>query len=172
MPRVQPRLSPLTPPARIRFDYGDDGSAPFVQLLPTTVLDDAYADFNISRSTALAALPPTISPADLVDIANSQSTDDSAASSSSPTKVSGGAAEATTGSTDSALYSLVDKYGPVVIGLLAGNLLVGVLLLIVGLAACLRGHVRSGAKARDIGSSYAPVRFKEAEADEAREYRD
>ena len=41
-----------------RFDYGDDGSQPFVQLLSTTPdLAAAYADFNVSRGQALAALP-------------------------------------------------------------------------------------------------------------------
>ena len=158
----------------IRFDYGDDGSSPFVQLLSTTDLNEAYTDFNASRSAALANLPPTISPADLVRIANSQSTDDTTDdSAASPTKVSGAAEAATpSSSSDSSLYNLVDKYGPVIIGLLAGNLLIGILLVIIGLAACLRGHVRAGAQSRNIGSSYAPVRFKEAEAYEAREYHD
>ena len=159
-----------------RFDYGDDGSQPFVQLLSTTDLNEALPDFNKSRGATLAALPPTIAPIDLVNIANNQSTDGSAAA---PTRLSGAAEASPTSSSSTSggdasaqLYSLVDKYGPVVLGLLAGNLLVGILLLIVALAACVRGRVRSGATTRNIGPSYAPVRFKESEAYEAREYHD
>ena len=61
------------------------------------------------------------------------------------------------------LLGLVDKYGPVIVGLLAGNLLVGLLLCLIGLAACLRSRVRTGVQSRSINPSYAPVRVKDAE---------
>lgn len=139
------------------FDYGEtdsSGNSSYVQLVPTTDAEFAWYDFSVSRAKALKQLPPTMDPAALVKLA-SQSDDGSAAS---------GAVESTPGSGSSdQLYGLVDKYGPVIIGLLAGNILVGVLLCIIGLAACLRGHVRAGAT-RSVNSSYAPVRVKEAEA--------
>ena len=144
-----------------------------MQMLSTTNLDDAYVDFNISRSKALSTLPPTLDPQTLIDLSNAETSNNDT---DSATKVSGAveASSSPSASSDmsSQLYNLVDKYGPIIIGLLAGNVLIGVLLCIIGLTVCLRGHVRSGAKTRNIGSSYAPVRFKEAEAYEAREYHD
>ena len=61
----------------------------------------------------------------------------------------------------SQLVSLVGKYGPAVVGLVAGNVFVGVILAAIGIATCLR---RQGAKSRNISPMYAPVRFKEAES--------
>ena len=147
-----------------------------MQLLSTTNLLDAYNDFNISRTKTLASLPPTIDPQTLINLSNAQTSDNDTDTTDSATKVSGAveASSSPSSSSDmsSQLYNLVDKYGPVIIGLLAGNVLIGVLLCIIGLTVCLRGHVRAGATTRNIGSSYAPVRFKEAEAFEAREYHD
>lgn len=70
-------------------------------------------------------------------------------------------AASTSQSSDSKLTSLVEKYGPVVLGLLAGNVLIGLLLCILGLMTCLRVVVKSGVKIRSISPSYAPVRAKE-----------
>ena len=53
----------------------------------------------------------------------------------------------------------------------AGSILVGVLLCAIALAACMRRG--AAARSRSINSSYAPVRFKEAEAhDDRSSYRD
>ena len=66
----------------------------------------------------------------------------------------------------SQLYDLVKKNGPIIIGLLAGNVIIGLLLLIVGLVMCFKGIFRPSTKSRSIRSTYAPVRFKDAEAAE------
>lgn len=146
-----------------------------MQLISTTNLDEAWPDFNISRGNALASLPPLIDPATLVYLSNTDTSDNDTDTDDSATKVSG-AVESSSSPTPSAdsdasskLYNLVDKYGPVILGLLAGNLLVGILLFIIGLTMCVRGHMRSGAKTRSVNPSYTPVRFKEAEAYDARE---
>ena len=165
-----------------RFDYGDtdsSGNQSFVQLISTTDLDEAWPDFKASRAKALAAVPQTIDPATLVQLANSDSdnstsTDDNISGADSTSSPVSTPTAAPSENSDDKLYSLVEKYGPVVIGLLAGNILIGVLLCIIGLTACMRGVVKGGAKTRNIGSSYAPVRFKEAEAhgDRESEYHD
>ncbi|KAJ7185041.1 aspartic peptidase domain-containing protein [Mycena filopes] len=48
--------------------------------------------------------------------------------------------------------SQVNKYAPIVIGLLGGNLLVGLILLVLGVMACLKRNEKKG------GAKYVPVR--------------
>lgn len=156
------------------FDYGDtdsSGAQAFVQLVATTDLDAAWPDFAAARAQALAALPPAIDPATLIDIVNGGTgSGDSVAGAgalpSSTTMVAKPTAVAAAAAGDDAgskLYDLVDHYGPIVIGLLAGNILVGVLLCAIALAACLRGVVSGGGRTRTVSSTYAPVRVKDAE---------
>lgn len=178
-----------------RFDFGDgdsSGNSSFMQMLPTTSPSEAYADFVASRAKTLASLPQEIDPNTLVGILEGGDGSSSTNSTGSNSKVNpntkkpsttnsdfgamGAVEESTpTASSDSTdkLTSLVEKYGPVIIGLLAGNLLIGAILCVIGVMTCLRAVVKSGAKSRSINPSYAPVRFKEAEALEDREvYRD
>lgn len=171
-----------------RFNFGNwthastpnDGS--FIQLLPLTNQSDAWSDFLETRKANLKSLPraPPIyelrlllaeqSDDDTSDSTDSSTTDDS---STQHLTTSGGGAKAAladdTTSDNSQLVSLVEKYGPVIIGLLAGNILIGVLLLVVGIATCLR---KQSVKARSISPSYAPVRFKEADSGLDSSYRD
>jgi len=135
------------------FNYGDTSTPPFVQLLSTTDPDAAWAEFLTARAKTLKSLPPTMDPSQLIDIVGGGS--DGAAQGA----LSGAVADDSTD--DSSLTSLVKHYGPLVIGLLAGNLLIGLLLLIVGVTVCVRGVVRGGAKSRSVGATYAPVRFKD-----------
>ena len=155
------------------FDYGDydpatkkDGQ-PFVQLLSTTKQDAAWAEFQSARAIALKSLPPTIDPKDLFNPNSSSDatnktgdgTVNDAGSGNTHVRVSGVASD--TDGEDSDLTSLVKKYGPIVIGLLAGNLIVGLLLFLVGLAVCVKGIIKGGAKTRTMGSAYVPVSFKD-----------
>ncbi|THG99797.1 hypothetical protein EW026_g2607 [Hermanssonia centrifuga] len=157
------------------FDYGDTDSTgvnSFVQLISTTNQGEALTDFAATRAQVLKSLPPTIDPATFLDIYTggdgSPAVGDVAsgaldASDSTPSAVPAGS-----DSSSDRLNSLVEKYGPIIIGLLAGNALIGVLLCIIALTVCLRGVVKSGARSRNINPTYAPVRFKEAEAAEDR----
>ncbi|KAI0804714.1 aspartic peptidase domain-containing protein [Irpex lacteus] len=158
----------------------NDGS--FIQLLPLTNQSDAWSDFLETRKANLKSLPraPPIYELRLLlaeqsDDGSSDSTDSSTTDDSSTQHLttSGGGAKAAladdTTSDNSQLVSLVEKYGPVIIGLLAGNILIGVLLLVVGIATCLR---KQSVKARSISPSYAPVRFKEADSGLDSSYRD
>lgn len=67
-----------------------------------------------------------------------------------------------TGSTDNT-NSWLEKHGIIIIGLLAGNVGVGLLLCIIASVACIRGVFRGSARTKNIGSSYVPVKLKEAE---------
>ena len=129
-----------------------------MQLLSTTDPNEAWADFYQSRTDALRSLPPAL---DLqAAIASTPLT-------SGPNPSGSAAIEghlSSSSDSTSHLTSLVEKYGPVIIGLLAGNVVIGALLCVVGLAICMRAVVKGGAKARSVSPSYAPVQVKEEEA--------
>lgn len=153
----------------------------FLQLLSTTDPEDAWVDFQLTRSLVLAqAFPAVIDPVFLpvlfpADFGAVESATDTAfvtpfAAAAAPAATGSAAPagaladDAAAGPADGAhgdAASLLDKYGPVVIGLLAANLGVVVLLCIVALVACTRGVVRGGARTRNISSTYAPVSFRE-----------
>ncbi|GJE94323.1 acid protease [Phanerochaete sordida] len=163
-------------------------SGSFVQLLSLTDPDEAWLDFQLTRSFLLtqpASAPvidpvflPTLFPADFGAVQNYTNTGAitpfpsavSSAPSSSPTAagiagtLEDAAAPSAGAESDGGVVSLLDKYGPVVIGLLGANLAVMVLLCVVALAACTRGAMRSGARMRNISPSYAPVSFREKPA--------
>ena len=140
------------------FDFGDAGSSnndSFIQLVPTTNADAAWTEFFVSRSEALSQMPPVVDPAValLLPSPDADNADDSSDS------VSGGVETSSTPSSDdSSVTRLLDKYGPVALGLLAANLLLTLIALIVGVVMCLRGAVRAGARR---APSYTPVRLKE-----------
>ncbi|KAI0699010.1 aspartic peptidase domain-containing protein [Cytidiella melzeri] len=147
----------------------NDGS--FIQLLPITNFSSAWPDFITTRTANLKDLPAEPSYAQLQAIFTSNSSTSDSSSSPSTTDnaehVSTDGSKAALadggsgGSDDPQLVSLVQKYGPIVIGLLAGNLLIGFALVVTGLVACMR---RSGGKARSVSPTYAPVRFKDADS--------
>lgn len=160
-----PRASGIKSPLFVySFDYGDydpvskKDSQPFAQLLSTTQQDASWTEFQSARTKTLAALPPIIDPAQLIKLATGASTDNSTANAQIRTS---GAISGDDGSSDSDLTSLVKRYGPLVVGLLAGNLLVGILLFFIGLVVCVKGVVRGGAKTRTMGSAYTSVSFKD-----------
>lgn len=71
------------------------------------------------------------------------------------------AQSSSTTSSSSSVVSLLDKYGPVVIGLLAGNMVLMAILCVIALVGCTRGAMRSGARTRSVGPTYAPVSFRD-----------
>lgn len=149
------------------------GNNSFVQLLSVTDLNAAWPDFVASRSQALAAFPSLVDPSIIASryktVANT-STD--ATGSDSLGASSHLSSDSSSGSSDDQLTSLVEKYGPIVIGLLAGNVAIGLMLCIIGLFVCLRVVVKSGASSRNVSPRYAPVRFKEADSRVDDDYRD
>ncbi|KAJ6455982.1 hypothetical protein C8R47DRAFT_1203748 [Mycena vitilis] len=114
---------------------------------------EAANDFATVRANLLQNGPPEIAPQDLINAFDGSSSGSSRVAAHSDAvsgKVSGNLAGNSGSSTD----STVTKYGPLVIGLLAANL---VILLVVAVLGIL-GFVRNG---RSTGPAYQPVRFKE-----------
>ena len=173
--------------------HTQNGTGSYIQTVPTTNRDDAWREFLVSRTLALQQLPFLIDPLlyqiipdDLFDFDNGTSSTSPAPTQTStpPMSASQSSTVATTSpvavgavsdvdltsasSHNSAVVSLLDKYGAIVIGLLAGNIAILVILLGIALVACTRGALRSSAGMRNISPNYAPVPFKEraATADE------
>ena len=172
-----------------RYNFGDNlarnenGTGSYMQLLSVTDQDRAWNDFHLTRIAALKQLPPIVDPVVLQKVPKvldsitqtlgiSEPTDKSASNDKTPEAGAAGAVAAvsspsasptaTSVSTHDAVVSLLDKYGPVVIGLLAGSILVMLLLCILALAMCIRRP-----KTRSVSSSYAPVRYKDKAADDS-----
>ncbi|KAI0084524.1 aspartic peptidase domain-containing protein [Irpex rosettiformis] len=143
----------------------NDGS--FAQLMPLTNQLDAWADFLATRATNLKSLPRAPSMAEFQELiaqdddfsnsSNPSSTDDKSSESEHLTSNKTGAksalADSPSSSSDSQILSLVKQYGPAIVGLLAGNILIGIILVAVGVVTCLRrgggvgiggGKTRSG----------------------------
>ncbi|GJE94330.1 acid protease [Phanerochaete sordida] len=197
------------------FNYGQnnrEGDTPgmsgsFMQLLSTTDQDDAWVDFQETRSTILSLLYPAVIdpvflpvffPADFGSVQNSTGTgfitpfasdtpsppSGTTTSAAAPAATSAPAPAATSRaaaagaladldttsatpspspSANSSVTSLLDKYGPVVIGLLGANVFVMLLLCVIALVACTRGVMRSGARSRSA-PTYVPVSFRDKPA--------
>ena len=126
------------------FNYGADpgrtqnGTGSFIQLLSTTERDAAWADFAQSRVETLMTVPNNIDPlvlqqfpgalanlaqqfTGLAPAPNGDSGDSSAGAEAASGRVLGAVSSS---SDSSSVSSLLDKYGPIVIGLLAANVLV------------------------------------------------
>ena len=126
---------------------------PFVQMLSTTNTTSMWSEFATERAATLAALPATVDPDVIVQYDKQMA---SQSSSSSDASVLGAVASDPSSDDSSSTDSWGKKYGMIALGLLAGNLLVGLVLLAVTLTMCVRG-----VKGKS-GPRYAPVRFKEA----------
>ncbi|TFK50938.1 acid protease [Heliocybe sulcata] len=149
------------------FDFGDyvredtlNVTDPYIQLLATTTdLAEAKKDFQESRSEALKSLPPTISPQQYLELLNSTQLGNSDGSGAEVLS----AAESTSSSGSSDGWTMIagklDHYGPALLGLLAGNLVIGVILCTLGITMCIRRGATQGTPARVVNPSYAPVRL-------------
>lgn len=174
----------------VSFNYGADpgrtqnGTGSYIQLLSTTQEDAAWVDFERSRIETLMALEFIVDPLVLQQFpgaldglakqlqaeglapppANSSSGGTSTDNAGAQGRVLGAVESSSAGS--SSVASLLHKYGPVVIGLLATNVFVMLLLCTIALVACTRGVVRKGARTRSLPATYAPVSFKEKVSDD------
>ncbi|KAJ6494263.1 aspartic peptidase domain-containing protein [Mycena sanguinolenta] len=134
------------------FSFGDNSTAPFVQLLPLTNEWDAAQDFARVRQQQLAGNAKEIAPADLIRIFDGPS--NSSPSSAGNIVAENVVAAAVTSGTD---IPIASKYVPVIIGLLAANLFVVLILAFLGMMLYVR-------QSRTVGSSsarYAPVKVKD-----------
>lgn len=121
---------------------------PFVQLLPTIAnMEEALEDFQRTRSELLKKWPEATSQNEAQPSGNVDERLSKAAATSSDNSSLGWPA----------LSDKLDKYGPVVLGLLAGNLLLGVILCGIGIVFCVRMGARQGGQARTVNPSYSPV---------------
>ncbi|KAJ7684358.1 aspartic peptidase domain-containing protein [Mycena polygramma] len=127
------------------FSFGNDTTPPHVQLLADTVTDQAAIDFVTVQASFLQNGPPELAPQDIINLFDGPSS-----GSSSVAAGSGNLA----GDSSSSTNSTVTKYGPLVIGLLAANLAILLLVAVLGILS----FVRNGGS---TGPSYQPVRFKE-----------
>lgn len=159
-----------------------------MQLLSQTDSVEAAMDHLSIRAKTLSTLPKELSPADMVALL--QDDNKTETSSDSPTSNEtdeDGLTEADitvdeadddeesgTGKINSNLaasdsagvtseHSDLSKYAPAMIGLLAANLLVGLVLLALAVLNCIRRGATRGA-ARSVNPEYAPVKIKDAEA--------
>ncbi|KAI0673814.1 aspartic peptidase domain-containing protein [Trametes maxima] len=157
----------------VSYNYGDNYDRknltnfglPYVQMLPVTERETAWAEWLSVRAQTLMASPPALPPAvlqalpDPSDSDNSTSSDPDSDSNSESESVSGALSTSDSDKDDSS--SFAKKYGPLAVGLLGANLALGVLALGVVLAMCVRG-VRGSSSGS--GPRYAPVRAKEEAA--------
>lgn len=149
------------PSGRFNFGtYGGDGNLTTenasLQFLSLTDPDTAFSDFHKSRPKTLQSYPPEFPPDQYKNAFSSSSDDndddDSADAVAGASSVSSSSADAETSSNS------LNTYGPVIIGLLGGNVLVGIVLCAIALSVC----IRKGGKSRSVRQDYTPVAFKEA----------
>ncbi|KZT21091.1 acid protease [Neolentinus lepideus HHB14362 ss-1] len=164
------------------FDFGDyvredtlNVTDPYIQLLATTTdLTEAKKDFEYSRAKALESLPPAISPAQYLALVKSLQSGNDSSSGDSEVSVDGSDAqvlnaESSSGSSSAGWTVLADKfdhYGSALVGLLAVNLLIGVILCAIGFTMCIRRGAKQGTPTRAINPSYVPVRLPKADDNE------
>ncbi|KAI0824071.1 aspartic peptidase domain-containing protein [Trametes gibbosa] len=153
------------------FDYGDanpmtnNTDSPFVQLLPLVDVYSAMDEFYDDRAAALAALPPTIDPAQFIQYPlalNLTGASSTSSSGSQDNAISGAVSEGQSGE-DAGNVSggLSDKtFKITALALLGANLLVGFFLFVCVSTICVRGMK---GKTASVGSRYVPVRFKDVE---------
>lgn len=159
-----------------RFTFGDQlhsdtlNNGSYVQLLSTSDASEAWAKYNSTRAITLSKLPaePTIAQLKAA-LGNPQTYNGTSNSTDSVAANLASSSPNNDGSDNLQFTSQVQRYGSIVVGLLAGNLLVGVALFVIGVAAFLR---QAGRKNRSISPTYVQVRFKGADSGLDLDYRD
>ncbi|PPR00386.1 hypothetical protein CVT26_009667 [Gymnopilus dilepis] len=163
------------------FNFGDDlvngpTSDSFIQLLSTLDHAKAITEVTTIRRQTLSTLPPEIDPTKLVGmLSQADSEADAGATTTSPANdayvVDGKPTlpSASNGQSASQDGSVVDKYGPIIVALLAANLLVLLVLVILAVLSYMRrGSSSKKSSRRGVLDStgapvYAPVKGTEAE---------
>ncbi|KAF7314687.1 Six-hairpin glycosidase [Mycena kentingensis (nom. inval.)] len=164
------------------FSFGErtDPAKPYIQFLSQTDPESAAADYVTLRKFQLGNMPTELSPVDLIRLVEGREADmvgpghpglpnipgggPSGSSSGSgdgtgncgitATKLQGALADgAVPDGATGGMYSWMDEHGPAILGLLAANLLLLLILLAFGILACAR---RSGVRS----SSSPSVRYQ------------
>ncbi|KAA1469019.1 acid protease [Dentipellis sp. KUC8613] len=139
---------------------------PFIQLLSTVDTDKMQADFIKSRREALAQFPPEATLDQVkAEFASDDDDRDGRDSGSGESLLADGS-----GSDTSKVLDKINKFGPVVLGLLVGNAVIGLLLCMLAIASAVRAG-RAVGPMRTINPSYAPVATKGLDMEDER-YRD
>ena len=161
------------------FDFGDTTTggtgSPYMQLLNEIDPVKAAAQVKTIRGETMASMPPEIAPADLLELLGGSNESPGPSTIASPTKPAGAAAESSTSksSVDASIGGAhvsvniddeVKRYGLIAIGLLAANLLIGLVLVGFGIMSCIRrGSARKNS--RDVVTAaapqYVPVKLQE-----------
>ncbi|TFK72982.1 acid protease [Pluteus cervinus] len=159
------------------FDFGDDtgdNTAPFIQLLSTTDPVDAALDVTTIRNATLASLPPELSPSEVVDgVSSTDSTDayetpdedgteleieeEGDGNDDADSSFNANLADNNDSETTSAGSSFLDRHGPAIIGLLAANLFIGLVLVTFAVAS----WIRRGGRDQKKKGTYSAVELKD-----------
>ncbi|KAJ7500386.1 aspartic peptidase domain-containing protein [Mycena galericulata] len=164
------------------FSFGNESLPPFVQLLSDTNTEQAAADFASVRAEILQGSPTELSPQAIINLFDGPSSVSSASPSSVPTAPYSSAAASVatstlasssdaldgsgkpavdlTDSSSSSGDSAVEKYGPIIVGLLAANLVILLLVAFLGIMSFVRGG-RTAGPTRAVNPSYVPVKLRE-----------
>ncbi|RXW21445.1 hypothetical protein EST38_g4402 [Candolleomyces aberdarensis] len=138
------------------FDFGDsDGTAagqPYMQLLAKTDPAKATAQVAPIRSRTMAELPPEIEPAKLVEL---MSAEDPTIRPNAPLSAASFSTQELSSAQES--RSTVDKYGPVIVGLIAVNAVIGVVLLALSVLNLMQRRGLAGRPTRST-LHYVPVK--------------
>ncbi|KAI9059166.1 acid protease [Trametes sanguinea] len=158
------------------FNYGNytppgvniTGQQPFVQMVPVIDPAQAWADFNNYTTQKLLTSPPLVDPASFVKLLNDFSGLSASAGSGSVSSGGSGSNNATVAGdlavsgaasqSDSGSDKDSNKYAPLAVGLLGANVAIGLVILGVTLAICMRGS--RGSKE----SRYKPLRLPKEDA--------
>ncbi|KAJ7679543.1 aspartic peptidase domain-containing protein [Mycena polygramma] len=142
------------------YSFGDNETSPYIQFLSQTNEWEATQDFAHVRQEQLAQSPPEIAPADLIRIFDGVSvTTTTSTSPSSTAQVAAGhlVAAAVTSGTDSPTGA---NYFPAIIGLLAANLLVVLVLAFLAVMGFVRRNKTVGAT-RSPSIRYVPAKVRD-----------
>ncbi|KAJ8514273.1 hypothetical protein ONZ45_g8174 [Pleurotus djamor] len=140
---------------------GEYNEIPFVQLLPTTNAEEAHREFPSVRAAQIAQLNATvISPADLLSKllpgpknTTANSGDKKSDADAHPVR---GVLAAQDDNENSTLSDFVSKFGPVIVGLLAGNVFLLIVVCSIAVYMCV---TRSGKppSTRTLPTTYQPL---------------
>ncbi|GLB40049.1 putative peptidase A1 family protein [Lyophyllum shimeji] len=145
------------------YDFGDRGadgslSSPYMQFLSQVDPAKAAAQHVALRTKAIAERGPELPPKELLALLNGGATSTTgAAAPTGSVKTSVNLAP-----TEDDGTSDVARYAWIVIGLLAANLLVGLVLVALGVLSCVRRGTPKEGKPK--AAHYVPVRFKDEDA--------
>jgi hypothetical protein len=146
----------------VRYCYGEFDAKkekltgdPYIQMLSITSLDTAIADFRTSRLRTIRSGPPEASPDFLKEMfggGNAGDANDATVLAVADTSSSNSTASL------SDVMDRVNHYGPIIIGLLAGTVFIGIIIAAIVVYMCVR---RGITVSRKRPTTYAPVFTKD-----------